>query len=239
MPDRTSILLLQNGLDIESPFAEAFPSTPILSGISMIGSRLTLQNSILHENPDSWKVGAFLHDTDTLPAEVQLAAARRFVDVYNVGLTDAIAKYKGAGCILVADVVAARWRKLLWNGTYNTLCALLHISVGELLSSPGKATLLEPSMHEMASIARAAGYGDTVTEETINDMLVGTSTDSPFRPSMLVDLEKGRPFELEVILGAPLKVAREMGVETPILENVYSLLQVALWKVTANRQIHG
>jgi 2-dehydropantoate 2-reductase len=238
-PDRSSILLLQNGLNIESPFTEAFPSTPILSGISMIGSRLTSPNSILHEDPDCWKVGALLHDIETLPPEVQRGAAQKFVDIYNSGLTDAIARNTGAGCILIADVVAARWRKLLWNGTYNTLCTLLRISVGELLSSPGKETLLEPSMNEMASIAKAAGYADAVTQETIDDMLTSTAADSPFRPSMLVDLEKGRPFELDVILGAPLKVAREMGVETPILDSVHNLLKVVLWKVTENRGIEN
>lgn len=231
-PRKTAILLLQNGLGIEAPLAEQFPSNPILSGVSMIGSRFTSARTVYHEDPDELKIGAYFHHESSLPREEQVNAARCFVEAYSAGLADATAKGTGAYCILVDDIVAARWRKLLWNGTFNTLCTLLRISVGELILSPGRDTLLEPAMLEMAAIAKAAGYGHVVDEAVVKQTLEGTPGTSAFRPSMLVDLENGRPIELEVILGAPLSVGRKLGVSTPVLDQVYALLCVVQWTLT-------
>ncbi|EHY52696.1 hypothetical protein ABEF92_003632 [Exophiala dermatitidis] len=237
---KTSLVLIQNGLNIETPLAEAFPTTPILSAVSMIGSRNTSPRTIYHEDPDEMRLGPFYHhDKDPnskpyLSHETQLDAAKRFTDLYNAGLVDAKPK-TGAQCELVDDVVGARWRKLLWNGSFNTICTLLRISVGELLSSPGRDTLLEPAMREIAAIATAAGFGRNVSEEIIQTTLKGTPPTSPFRPSMLVDLEKGRPMELDVILGAPLKVARQYSVPTPVLTQVHELLRVVQWTLTQKK----
>lgn len=238
---RTSLVLIQNGLNIETPFSNAFPGTPIISGVSMIGSRLTTPRTILHEDPDFLKVGAYLHHTEEgLPRDTQLDAARLFASVYNAGLASRPKPDSGAECILVDDIVATRWRKLLWNASFNTICTLLRISVGELIQGPGRHTLLESAMHEIVAIATAAGFGDSVTLRVAKEMLEETPSSSPFRPSMLVDLEKGRPLELEAILGAPLRVAKEKGVATPVLSQVYSLLSVTQWtlmRAVSNRHI--
>jgi 2-dehydropantoate 2-reductase len=37
----------------------------------------------------------------------------------------------------------------------------------------------------------------------------------PFKPSMLVDLEAGRPMEVEGIVGAVVKQAKEVGIPVP------------------------
>lgn len=43
---------------------------------------------------------------------------------------------------------------------------------------------------------------------------------------MLLDWEAGRPMELEVILGNPVKIARAKGFEMPRLQSMYALLKV-------------
>lgn len=43
---------------------------------------------------------------------------------------------------------------------------------------------------------------------------------------MLLDWEAGRPLELEVILGNPVKIARAKGFEMPRLQSMYALLKV-------------
>ena len=53
---------------------------------------------------------------------------------------------------------------------------------------------------------------------------------------MLVHLEKGQPLELDVILGAPLIVAKEKGVSTPVLSQVYELLNVVQWHLLRQTQ---
>ena len=47
-----------------------------------------------------------------------------------------------------------------------------------------------------------------------------------FKPSILLDLEAGRPMELESILGSLIERARVKGVETPRLDTTYAALKI-------------
>jgi 2-dehydropantoate 2-reductase len=226
------MVLIQNGLDIEIPLAAAFPSNSIMSGVSMIGSRVSpAGNHIYHEDPDSVLMGPYIHSG--LDKETQIANAKLFVDMYSAGLGHQ-GKGREASCTYVDDIVRARWRKLLWNGTFNTLCTLTRMDVGQLQRSGGTDTLLKPAMREMLSVAKAAGF--EFPPETVDEMVAGTSAEGKFRPSMLVDLEKGNPLELDVILGAPLGYATRLGVETPVLTSVFDLLKVVQWGIFEERK---
>jgi 2-dehydropantoate 2-reductase len=48
----------------------------------------------------------------------------------------------------------------------------------------------------------------------------------PYRSSMQVDRQEGRPMEVEAILGEPLRRARAGGVSVPILESLYHAARV-------------
>ena len=52
------------------------------------------------------------------------------------------------------------------------------------------------------------------------------------RPSMWHDWTKGSKMELEVILGNPIRIAREKGLDMPRLQSMYALL----WKAQAIRE---
>ena len=47
------------------------------------------------------------------------------------------------------------------------------------------------------------------------------------KPSMALDWEQGKRMELEVILGNPIRIARERGFEMPRLQSLYALLRRA------------
>jgi len=72
-------------------------------------------------------------------------------------------------------------------------------------------------------VARAIGITDdllpsTAPSDTINFAQKSYSDPSrgkPFKPSMLVDLEAGRPMEIEGIVGSVVKQAKEVGVSVP------------------------
>lgn len=62
---------------------------------------------------------------------------------------------------------------------------------------------------------------------TAEQILKSTERNTGGRPSMLVDWERGSRMELEVILGNPIRIARENGVNMPRLQVMYSLLRMA------------
>ncbi|BGP12719.1 hypothetical protein JCM10213_008857 [Rhodosporidiobolus nylandii] len=54
----------------------------------------------------------------------------------------------------------------------------------------------------------------------------GIETSVAFKPSLLLDLEAGRPCEVEVLIGSLLDRARAKGVATPRLDGAYSMLKI-------------
>lgn len=238
---RTAIVVVQNGLEPEAPFAAALPGVPILSGVSMIGSTRTGPAAVRHEMRDRIFVGAYRGSSaDPTTADAANAAARDYAWLYDAGLTAARTRHgtNPGAAVAVRSIAAVRWRKLLYNASFNPLCAVLRVGGGVLVADPARKNLTAPASYEIAAIAAADGFGPGaelagekigLSPEDVEEVLSWTTPDNMYRPSMLVDLEAGRPMELEAIFGAPLRVARARGVKTPVLDVVYQMLRVLQW----------
>ncbi|KAN0095611.1 2-dehydropantoate 2-reductase [Hyaloscypha variabilis] len=218
-PGFTSIVLIQNGLNIHVPFISAYPTNVTMSAVSMIGSFTEGTNKIKHIGPDRLQIGPHYHPG--VPDSLSLQLTQTFINLYASG--------GPKECILAPDMPKARYEKILWNGTYNTVCALMQMHVGELQRSGARETLLIPMMREIVAVAKADGI--EIGEDVIQHMAFRSPETSTYRPSMLLDRDEGRPIEFEVILGDPIKRARELGVEVPIVMTVYELLKLVRWKV--------
>lgn len=208
---QTSIVLIQNGLYIEEPIMEAFPHCTIISGVSMIGAH-QYDGKIIHDDPDDVGLGVYLNPN--LPKDLQQAKLQEFAEIYG----------KAAPlCKIVPDIIWSRWRKLIWNGTFNTLCALTGLDCS-MIRYFGGENLLRPAMEELYAVAKADGY--LLPTDIIETMINIEPLEVFCRPSMLVDIDKGNPMEIEVILGNPLRIAKRLGVPTPVLESTYKMLRL-------------
>lgn len=215
----TSIVLIQNGLNIHLPFTSAFPNNVTMSAVSMIGSFTEGANKVKHLGPDMLQIGPHYHVG--VQYSISVERTQTFIDIYRAG---------GAKeCILAPDMPKARYEKLLWNGAYNTVCALMQMNVGELQRSGARATLLIPIMREIVAVAKADGI--EIGEEVVQHMAFRSPETSTHRPSMLLDREEERPMEFEVILGDPIRRGAELGVDVPVMMTVYELLKLVRWNV--------
>jgi 2-dehydropantoate 2-reductase len=79
-------------------------------------------------------------------------------------------------------------------------------------------------MQEATAIAQALGADPT----TNHALRIGNQRSMDHKPSILQDLELGRPMEIDGMFDAPLALAHMAGVEVPTLE-----LLVALCKLRA------
>ncbi|KAJ5403522.1 Ketopantoate reductase ApbA/PanE [Penicillium cosmopolitanum] len=212
-PNHTTIVLLQNGIYTEPPIIDAFPTNAVLSGPSYIGAH-ERNGHVIHDDPDRYHLGVF-HNTQ-LDRKYEQSRLEDFASVYNGNNIE--------HAMVVQDIVHYRWRKALWNGIYNTMCAITQLDNAAIRRSGGEHSLIRPGMAEMAAIAKADGYD--LGENIVDEMVDATPIELSFRPSMLVDVDKGNPVEVEVILGNALRVARREGVQTPILDNTYRFLKL-------------
>ncbi|KAI0737284.1 6-phosphogluconate dehydrogenase C-terminal domain-like protein [Daedaleopsis nitida] len=75
--------------------------------------------------------------------------------------------------------------------------------------------------------AKVAGLDPDVAYKTIaNTARLHARPDSTHLPSMLVDIEAGRPMEIEHVVGEVVRMGRRAGVSLPRMETLYALLLV-------------
>ncbi|ETS83596.1 hypothetical protein PFICI_05472 [Pestalotiopsis fici W106-1] len=219
-PGFTVIVLIQNGLNIEQPYFEKFPTNIVLSGISMIGAQEICPGVIEHTSTDDLSIGAF--HNQQLDANREMEAARQFVAIY--------AASGRASCNYTANTNWHRWRKLVYNVSFNALSAITDLDTGALrLSSHHARILISSAMTEIAAAAKASGHELSV--DIVETMIDTDPIEDRFVPSMLQDVRKNRLIEFEYILGEPLREGQRHGVAMPIVTTLYTLCAAIQWRM--------
>ena len=116
------------------------------------------------------------------------------------------------------------WNKLISNLSGGTLAVLTGSAPKGIYGEPAAEQAALRMMQEATSIAQALG-ADPATDHTRR---IGGQRSMDHKPSILQDLELGRPMEVDGMFDAPLALAHLAGVEVPTLE-----LMVALCKLRA------
>ena len=215
-PGHTAIVLSQNGLNIEKPLLARFPDNAILSSISLIAATETAHGEILHDDEDVQYISPFAAAPGAPPSEAAVAAARRYMAAYGAcGRLDV--RYE-------PDAQRARWRKLVYNASFNTVAAVLRTDTARMRASVHVIDeLVKPIMREIIAAAAAAGY--PLGEDLPDKVVRVDPTDTAFKPSMCQDVEKGNFMEIENIVGEPLREGAARGVPMPTLRTMYGLLR--------------
>lgn len=128
-----------------------------------------------------------------------------------------------------ADIRTDLWAKLLGNLGTGPLCVLARHGVRDSLADPAIRAASRRCAEEGLAIARALGRDlpDTLPERV-------AANDMAHKPSILQDLELGRPMEIETLLALPLRLARMAGVQTPLLDLLVALVR----QVARERGLH-
>ncbi|RMZ88974.1 hypothetical protein DV736_g3808, partial [Chaetothyriales sp. CBS 134916] len=90
------------------------------------------------------------------------------------------------------------------------------------------ALLVRPAMKEVIAVAKSAGI--TLEPELIDLIVEAEPVDSFCVPSMLQDARKGRPMEVENILGEVTRTADKNQVPVPVIKVLYALLKARQWR---------
>ncbi len=205
LPRPTPLLLLQNGLGIEQRAGAA---------LARGGWR----------DPGAWAVRA----VHSVPATLVAPGVVRAAGSGEVVLPDpAVAGpvgpqverfrelLRGSGFAVRTTREFERevWRKALVNATINPLTAVLGVRNGDLLTGSAHDRALN-LLSEARAAAAAAGFPFS-EEEAIGDFERVARTTAENRSSMLQDLDRGRPTEIDAISGEILRIASEHGLDLP------------------------
>lgn len=132
------------------------------------------------------------------------------------------------------DVPFNRWKKLLYNASFNSIATILRIDTARMRFSEHIVDdLIRPIMMEISATAKAKGI--ELPAEMAEKIITVDLYRTFFKPSMSQDIEKGNFIEFENIIGEPLREAERLGVPTPTLKVVYALLKGLQFKTKEAR----
>jgi 2-dehydropantoate 2-reductase len=224
------VLVLQNGLDPEREVAPHADGASILSGLCFLCCRKEGPGHIVHQDYGAITLAAYGGGENMVVSEAGTVAAGGGAAL-GVGVTPEMVSV--AEDLELAGIEvrkhenwrAARWRKLVWNVPFNGLCALRGADTREILSLPGGREEVKGLMEEV--IAGAALNGCALSEGFADRMVEDTEKMIAYEPSMKLDLDHGRPMELEAIYRRPLEAIRKAGGRAPRMEALLADLEKA------------
>src|SRR5699024_517654 len=95
---KTNIVLIQNGIDIEAPVAQAFPENPVISALAFIAVSRTAPGHIQHKAYGRLVLGQY----NAEPSE----ALQEFAQALEAG---------GVSGRVADNIDKERWLKCVWN----------------------------------------------------------------------------------------------------------------------------
>jgi 2-dehydropantoate 2-reductase len=197
------------------------------------GVALTLQNGLGNDailartlGPDRaargvTTLGAYVR----APGEVQAAGEGRLTLERHPRLDRLVdlLRVAGFGVQVVEDARPAIWAKLVVNAAVNPLTALLGVKNGELWDRPAARELALGLADEAAQVARAAGVALPFDDPApvLERVLRQTAAN---RSSMLQDVLRGAPTEIDAINGALVREAERLGLPAALNRTILLLM---------------
>ncbi|KAF2472827.1 2-dehydropantoate 2-reductase [Lindgomyces ingoldianus] len=226
--DQTAIVLIQNGLGVEAPYATRFPNASICSAVTIASCAQPSHGQIIHNRWTRINSGPWLPHLDTgNPRSTDTRAIEqndRFVKLLKQGGINDADAYDHAKLQLV------RWHKIAINASMNPSSVLSGCTPNVAMAKDDEmARHLKGVMEEVLAVAPKI-LGKPLPKEFASSEQILRSTQkntSGSKPSMALDWEQGKTMELEVILGNPIRIARERGFEMPRLQSLYALIRMA------------
>jgi 2-dehydropantoate 2-reductase len=111
------------------------------------------------------------------------------------------------------------WLKLVGNVAFNPITALTGATLGQLGSQPEMRELLKAIFAECAAVAERLGVEFPVSLERRLEAGIAVGD---HKTSMLQDLERGRPLELDCLTGAVVELGDKLGVPVPHTRAVHA-----------------
>lgn len=200
----TAVLPLLNGIDIYDRVKKLLPGAVVLPGCIYISSALKEPGTVAQSGGKGNIVAGFdpaRRDYDPLPlTEIMEEAGIPF-------------EWKD-------DPLNALWTKYIFIASYGLVTAVSGKTIGGVLADPGLRALMQGVLGEISALAAAKGAG--LPPNAVEDVFMkGAAFPFDTKTSFQRDVEiPGRPNEGELFGGTIVRMGRELGIPTPVSEDL-------------------
>ncbi|TIM86816.1 2-dehydropantoate 2-reductase [Mesorhizobium sp.] len=120
------------------------------------------------------------------------------------------------------DIRSEIWVKLWGNLSFNPISALTGSTLAAIAADEATRTLARTMMLEAQAIGESLGVRFPIN---VDRRIKGAGDVGEHKTSMLQDLERGRPMEIDALVTAVQELGRLTGQPTPAIDNVLALVR--------------
>jgi 2-dehydropantoate 2-reductase len=216
MGSETVILSLQNGVDNADKIARLWRNHHVLAGVVYIASQSIESGRIKHSAG-----GKIVFGAQDGQAHMTAEAVERLLSSAEIS------------CEVNRDIRAVQWRKLLWNAPFCAISCLTRATVGEIVESDSLTKLALACMAEVREAATTQAID--LSPALFGETLQFSKGLGDFKPSMLQDLEAGKPLEFEAFNGIVVNLLQRAGKQAPTNQVFYSALRYLDERIRAQK----
>jgi 2-dehydropantoate 2-reductase len=199
-------LTLQNGLGNLQTIADVLGEARAVQGVTSHGATLLGPGRVRHAGQGPTHIA------------IQPSIAER------LNAVAALFRQAGFEIHLSNNLDGLLWGKLVINVGINPLTAILRVPNGLLAELEPASALMAAAVEEAVHVAQAKGialpYADP--QEQVKAVTIATGSN---RSSMLSDVLRGVPTEIDVINGAIVREGTRLGISTPINQTLVWLIK--------------
>lgn len=197
--DDTMVVTCQNGVSAPDRLADIIGVEKVVPGVARFPGDIAEPGVIRHSSAsDHLSFGEF----DGSVSKRCLA--------FQAALTKA-----GTTAVIPGNIVHDLWMKFVGQSVLSSITALTRLDIGPLRDNPVSKQLFFDAMHETEAVGRAA-VPDLPTGSIPNIWKTYNSFPPTMHASMLDDLRRGRPIEVDDLSGEVVRLGTKHGVPTPI-----------------------
>ncbi|HYC56475.1 MAG TPA: 2-dehydropantoate 2-reductase [Candidatus Binatia bacterium] len=211
LADGGAVISLQNGLGNWERLTEIFGAEAVLAARVIFGAEVVAPGTVrVTVEAEPVLVGHPCGET---------ASALRWAEVFRLA---------GIRALATDSILAALWGKVFYNAALNPMGALLGLRYGELAADPLRRSVMDRVISEAFAVATAEGVSMPWSEAAqylshFYGKLVPAT--AGHRSSMLQDLERGRPTEIDAICGEICRRADIAGIDAAANRVLFALLR--------------
>lgn len=192
-------------IDPDNVLERAFPQTSVLGCVVHAGASVPEPGLIDHAAGDHFIVGSSHRGASP--------DARAFADAISA---------TGLNGIATDDIHGEIWTKLIGNMGMGPISVLTGATLAGIANDPDVRPIAAAMMSEAAAIGEALDLPMPMSVEARIDM--GAEL-GEFKPSILQDLERGRPMEIDEMVTVVAEIGDIVGIPTPAIHTVLALLR--------------
>jgi 2-dehydropantoate 2-reductase len=197
MSERTAVLSLQNGIDNPDKIAGLWGTERTLAGVVYIGAQVSAPGIIQHSSGGKIVLGPISGRASDAAHIVEQTISRASIP-----------------CEISPAIEQVQWAKLLWNAPFCAISCLTRSTVREIVESEALTRLARDCMMEVQAAARTRGID--LKTELFDQTLAFSRGLGEFKPSMLQDLEAGKPLEYDALNGIVMRLLEQAGEPAPV-----------------------